>query len=475
MKLRTLALAAAAAVAGTSFAAAPAATYSFHLSGSSALQKVVAKAINNNCVSGSLVTLSGVQGTPAGGPGDNANGQSQTLYSCTVLSNSTWGAPYTGNTLNIYLNTQGSAYGVFPVAYNLAIPFIDPNSCTVTGATGTCNNVLNATPDAGLSDLEPTFFNDLSNHPVDASVGGQYNNAHPAPAGTVYPTLFTAYTKVTNTTSSFKSVGIAAAQTFGLAVNDTLLAALQADQGLSSTQIPTVSSSAFATLYAPGYSGLLGNWQPLLPNTTTSVVNNQVNICSRLPGSGTRASAQAFFLQAPFSKVSQSFATAAVDNTGTDTTISQTISQNNPGTYEIGEYDNSGGVQGCLTAATGNSAFAIGMLSTDRASGSVAAGGPGFTFVNLDGSVPNATTAARFGKYQWVYEAWYQVNKNAVDAGFAATFGNSFKAPANITAVGAPSTNGVMAAVANCTSSTPAVCSHVSRGGNSATYLQYAQ
>lgn len=463
MKLRHIAVAAALAAAGSSSFATT--TYNFHLSGSSALQKVVAKAIANNC--SSLTTLTGLLGSAAAGPQDNANGQSQTLYVCTVSSTSTWGSTYQNNIVNIFMNTQGSAYGVFPVAYGLAIPFIDPSTC----GTSTCTGVLNSAPDAGLSDLEPTMFNDLSNHPVDPTVGGAYSAAHPAPAGTVYPKLFSTYTKVTP--SLFASSKIAAVQTFGLAVNNQLLADLQADQGLTSSQIPTISASAFATIYAPGYStGTLGDWTPLFTNGF-GTPSNQVNICSRLPGSGTRASAQAFFLQSPFSNFSQSFATAAADNTGADTTMSQTIGQNNPGTYEIGEYDNSGGVTGCLTAANAAGGYAIGLLSTDRASGGTA----GFTFVNLDGSVANAS-AAKVGKYQWVYEAYYQVSKTAADAGFANAFGNSFKTPANISALGSPSTNGVMAAVANCTagySGVNAVCSHVTRNGNSKAILQYAQ
>jgi len=466
MKLHHLAIAAACAAAGSSSFATT--TYNFHVSGSSALQKVVAQSITNNC--SSVTTLKGLLGTAAAGPLDNANGQAQTLYVCTVSPTSSWGATYQNNIVNIFMNTQGSAYGVFPVAYGLAIPFINPSSC---GAS-TCTGVTNVAPDAGLSDLEPTAFNALSNHPVDPTAGGLYPAGTTAPAGTVFPTVFASYTKVSP--ALFASSKIAAAQTFGLAVSNQLLADLQADQGLTSAQIPTVSSSAFATIYAPGYSGLLGNWQPFFTGAlaTAGSVNNQVNICSRLPGSGTRASAQALFLQAPFSTNSQAFATAAGDNTGADTTMSSTIGQNNQGTYEIGEYDNSGAVTGCLTAANANSAYAVGLLSTDRASG----GSNGFTFVNLDGSVPN-TTASSVGKYQWVYEAYYQISKTAADAAFATAFGNAFKTPANISALGAPSTNGVMAAIANCPA-TPytgvnTVCAHVTRSGNSASYLQFAQ
>jgi hypothetical protein len=448
MKLRHIAIAAVCAAAGSSTFAAD-----FYLSGSSALQKVVAKSIANNC--STLVTFSGLNGTPAAGPLDNANGQSQTLYTCTAAASNSWSLA-SGTVFNIFLNTQGSAFGVFPVASNSQTSFIDPASCN--GTTLTCNAVLAHAPDAGLSDLEPSMFNDSSNHPVAA-----VNNA---PAGTVFPKLFVGQT-ITGT--SFASSKIAATQTFGLAVNNALLAALQADQGLTSSQIPTVSSSAFATIYAPGYelSGL--GWTPLLPNSSSTVQQNQVNICSRLPGSGTRASAQAFFLQAPFSTFSQSFGTSAGDNADT-TFLGDSVGKNVSGGYAIGEYDNSAAVAGCLTGAS-SGAFAIGLLSTDRASG----GTNNFTFVNLDGSVPDAPHA-RIGKYQWAYEAFYNVNKGSANQTFANAFYNAFKTPANITALGAPSTNGVSAAVANCaTSPNNAVCSHVTRGGNARAALLYAQ
>jgi hypothetical protein len=470
MKFHHLAVAAAAAIGATSSFAT---TYDFHLSGSSALQKVIQQSITNNC--SSFVPNKGKNGSAAAGNDDNADGQSQTLYVCTVSPTASWGAPYTGagNIVNIYMNTQGSAYGVFPVANGTPIKFINAATC----AANLCTGVSLVAPDAGVSDVEPTLFNDIANHPVDTTGGASqvppFSAANPAPVGTAFPSLFAGQTV---SSSSFASSSIAATQTFGLAVNDTLLAALQAEQG--TTGVPTVSSSAFATIYAPNYStGSIGNWLPLLPNSSAAVQNHQVNICTRLPGSGTRASAQAFFLQAPFSSYGQSFATAANDNTGDQNSLSDTISQNNAGTYEISEYDNSAAVIGCMTASTANSAYAIGLLSTDRASG----GTTGYTFVNLDGSVPN-TSAARFGKYQWVYEAYYQVSKTAADAPFANAFLAAFKTPANILALGGASLNGVMAAAANCpvvpysgNAAEAAVCSHVSRSGNSRSALVYVK
>jgi len=455
MKLHHIAIAAVCAVAGSSTFAAD-----FYLSGSSALQKVVAKSIANNC--SSLTTFPGQNNSAASGPLDNADGQSQTRYVCTASASNGWGVT-SGTVFNIYLNTQGSAYGVFPVAANSAISFIDPATCngapTGSGTATTCTGVLQHTPDAGLSDLEPSMFNDPSNHPVAATVN--------APAGTVFPKLFANAPQISG--SSFDSSKIAATQTFGLAVNNKLLADLQADQGLTSSQIPTVSSSAFETIYAPSYGLGLSSWAPFFTNGG-GTPSNQVNICSRLPGSGTRASAQAFFLQAPFSKYQQAFATSAGDNTGDVTFLGDSVGQNNAGIYAVGEYDNSAAVVGCITSTVAGG-YAIGLLSTDRSSG----GTTGFTFVNLDGSVANSS-AARFGKYQWVYEAYYQVNRGSTNKAFANAFYNAFKTPANIAALGLPSTNGVMAAAANCTG-TPgnAVCSHVSRGGDARASLQYVQ
>lgn len=454
MKLHHIAIAAVCAAAGSSTFAAD-----FYLSGSSALQKVIAKSIANNC--STLVTFPGQNNSAAAGPLDNADGQSQTRYVCTASASNSWGVT-SGTVFNIFLNTQGSAYGVFPVAANSAISFIDPTTCngapTGSGTATTCTGVVAHTPDAGVSDLEPSMFNDSSNHPV-AAVSG-------AAPGTTFPKLFG--TAPTISASSFDSSKVAAMQTFGLAVNNALLADLQADQGLTSAQIPTISSSAFASIYSPFYeqSGL--GWTPLFTGVAGHP-NNQVNICSRLPGSGTRASAQAFFLQAPFSTFSQGFNAPSTANANDSATLSDSVGQNVSGAYAIGEYDNSGAVVGCVTGTTAGG-YAIGLLSTDRASG----GATGFTFVNLDGSVPDAIHA-RTGRYQWTYEAFYQVNKGSANKTFANAFYNAFKTPTNIAALGAPSTNGVSAAVKNCsTSPTAAVCSHVTRA-NARAALIYAQ
>ena len=457
MKFKKIALAAAClAVCGSSFALDKAGTQAaqiqFYVSGSSALQAVFTNAIVNNTTPSTYNIYKGRNTSGASSATDNADGQSYTIYSGTISTNA-FGPTNNGKTLAVYLRSAGgSGFGVFPVAAGTAIAFGDASTIGATTAT-TFDGVVNHKPDAGLSDLEPVAFNDPVNHPIDPTSGAD-----------LFPGA-----KVS--TSSFASSSIVAAQTFGLLVNSKLYADLQADQ--STSGVPTVSSSAFATIYAPGYSSNApapSDWTPFF-NNGGGHPTNQVNICSRLPGSGTRASAQALFVQLPYSSLSQSFASPGTDNTGDPSTIDQ----NNAGTYVIGEYDNTAAVIGCVTTATANNGYAIGIASTDRDLSTSDA-----KFVLLDNQTPNAS-ASKFGKYPWFYEAYYQVSKTAAAGAFATAFGTEFKSPANINLLSAASKNGILAAVANCPASpytsSPAtlICSHVTRNGDYRAFIQYAK
>ena len=455
MTFKKIAIAAAClAACGSSFALDKAGTQAaqvqFYVSGSSALQAVFTNVIVNNTTPSTYNIYKGRLTSGASTPTDNADGQSQTIYSGTISTNA-FGAANNGKTVAIYLRTAGgSGFGVFPVAAGSLIAFGDASTIGATTAS-TFDGVVSHKPDAGLSDLEPVAFNNASNHPVDPSTGADL-----FPGATV-------------STSSFASSSIVAAQTFGLLVNSKLYADLQADQ--STSGVPTVTSSAFATIYAPGYSSNApapSDWTPLFTNGGGHPTN-QVNICSRLPGSGTRASAQALFLQLPYSSLSQTFASPATDNTGDPSTIDQ----NNLNSYVIGEYDNTAAVIGCVTAATPNNGYAIGIASTDRDLTTSDA-----KFVLLDSQTPNAS-ASKFGKYPWIFEAYYQVSKSAAVGAFATSFGAAFKDPTNINGLSTASKNGILAAVANCTRPYSGVqttiCSHVTRNGDFRGFLQYAK
>ena len=441
MKLRYLAIAAAcAAISGQAsaltVAQSQAAQLKLFISGSSALQKVIEGVLTQNCGADKTQFKS-----LATSFGDTSNGASHNIYSCT-LTGSDFGAANVGKTMMLVKREAGgSAQGVFPVALNTAIAFMDVATCSDTALT--CTGTTLVKPDAGVSDLEPVVFNSAVNRP-------------------------TAFAGLTVNNSQFDggAPSAVAEQIFALVVNNTLYAALQADQGVG-TGVPTVSSAAFASLYSPGYGQLGLGWTPLLK---TGNNQSQINICSRAIGSGTRATAQVQFLQSPNNIVPQSFA-----NVG-DNTPGAVKGGNGTGNFFLSEESSSGNVVACVNTANASSAYSIGMVSADRD-----LTGTGANFVKLDNQTPGRL-AAKDGNYPWVFEAFYQVNKSAANLAIAKAFGVAFALPSNIAAIPVSAQNGVMATPENCSGGiysdwvSPAelaFCSRVSRNQDSRTPLVF--
>lgn len=442
MKFRYLAIAAAcAAISGQAsaltVAASQGAQLKLFISGSSALQKVIEGVLTQNCGADKTQFKSALASF-----GDTANGTSHNIYSCT-LTGSDFGAANVGKTIMLVKREAGgSAQGVFPVAQNTPIAFMDIATCSDSALT--CTGTTLVKPDAGVSDLEPVAFNSAVNRPT-AFAGQTVSNAQFA--GGVPSAV--------------------AMQIFGLIVNNTLYADLQADQGLSGAAVPTVSSAAFASLYSPGYGQLGLGWTPLLK---TGNNQSQINICSRAIGSGTRATAQVQFLQSPNNVVPQSFATLG------DNTAGAVKGGNGAGNFLVSEESSSGNVVSCVAAANPNAAYSIGLVSADRD-----LTGTGANFVKLDNQTPGRL-AAKDGNYPWVFEAFYQVNKSAANLAIAKAFGVAFALPANIAAIPVAAQNGVMATPENCsggiysdwtTAAEMAFCSRVSRNQDSRTPLVF--
>ena len=438
MKFRYLAIAAAcAAIAGQAHAAtgvmtaaqANAAQLKLFISGSSALQKVIEGVLTQNCATDKVQFKS--QYGSAAAPSDTTNGNSHNIYACTLTGND-FGTANVGKTIMLVKREAGgSAYGVFPVAANTVVPFMDISTCS--DAAATCTGLVSVKPDAGVSDLEPAAFNSAVNRPV-------------------------AFGTQTVVASQFASSGAVAEQVFGLVVNANLYAALLADQGLTTPSVPSVSSAAFTSLYiaGAGQSGL--GWAPLL---SSGNVTSQVNICARALGSGTRASAQLQFLQSPSNIFPLSFANPAVDNsTGA---VKGAVADS---AYFVSEESSSGNVIACVQAANATGAYSIGMVSVDRDMSTYA----GAYIVKLDNQTANSS-AAKNGQYPWVFEAFYNVNKTAPNLAIAKAFGTAFALPININAISAAAKNGVMATPENCqgdgSAAEVAVCSRVSRNQDS--------
>lgn len=467
MKLRYLAIAAAcAAVSGHAMAldkattiAVPAANQ-LYIAGSSALQKVIEGVLSQNCAAG---TFTNFKSLAASFPPDTSNGNSYNIYSCTLNAVNDFGN-LAGNIAVYKREAGGSAQGVFPVAFPAAnaaqIKFLDINSCT--DGANTCTSVItNRAPDAGVSDLEPVAFNFTVNQ----------------------PTAFAGQKVINSNFDAVKPPKAVAVQVFGLIVNDGLYADLQADQGLPPSGQPSVSSAAFTTLYLPGF-GLTGlGWTPLLK--TGAKLQSQVNICSRVLGSGTRATAQVQFLQSPYNALASAFAVPSIDNTPGAIKGASTV-----GNYFVSDESTAGNVGGCVALANASGGYSVGITSTDRVAPA------GTKFVKLDNQIPSAQPAAgptaqdpaqaRNGEYPWVFESFYQINKTAPSLALARLFGTAFAKPDNIFAAGAganaPTLNGIMATPENCSgaiytdwvsAAERTVCSRVSRQQDSRTPLVF--
>jgi hypothetical protein len=380
MKFRLIALAALASVAGQAFAVpdttpvtaaqAAAATNALYISGSSAAKAIISGLVQQNCNTGSFVTFTESTG--------NYN-----AYACRALAANDWGLAE--NTI-IVVNKRdnlGSGYGVFPVAYNTPIDFLNLASCP----TNTTCGLAKHTPDAGISDEEPTLYNVPANRPADF--------------------VNSAAVK----TSNFGVVTPVFSQVFGVAVTAKLYAALQAAQ--NTTGVPSLSSTYLANFFSQNV-GAVG-YLPL------NVANSDagVNVCFRDIGSGTRAAGNAFFGQYPGNTLS---GFAPLDGAAATVTAPSDVN----GDIYISEAGSGGGVQGCLQTVNGlGIGYGIGLLALG--SGEVPAN---YKFVAIDGTVPSRDSAKNGGYGFWV-ESTIQTNKASTASPAAKAFLTQFIAKAS--------------------------------------------
>jgi hypothetical protein len=458
MKLHHIAIAALAALSTQAFALnaadTAAAPVKLYITGSSALQPVIEGLLNQpgNCVVGTYTKYAGLAGSPAGS-GDTKNGNSQNAYSCTIAAGSDFGSTFNGQNVTIIKREAGgSAQGVFPL-YSTGTPtatvaLIDLTSCNDTDQT--CNNVASVVPDAGVSDLEPVAFNSVVNQP--SAFAGQV---------------------VANT--GFRSVTSVAEQVFALIGNDNLNNDLIALTGSAS-----IPKAAFASIFASGYDSLTLGWLPFGRNSSGSPATflpgatNQVNLCSRAIGSGTRATAQIQFLDLPYNVFAASVAIPSGN------TVGAVRGGNTAGAFFVSEESSSGNVVGCVAAANVSGGYSVGIVGADRD-----LTGTGTHFLSIDNVAPGRA-AGKEGQYQWMYESFYNVSKKVASTSttlFPNAFGAAFKLAKNINAISATAANGVMANPANCSGSTAAAwvtdelaaCARVSRGKDSRRPLTFAK
>lgn len=465
MKFHILALAAAAVFAGNVQAAkmtavdASNATNILYIGGSSALQKLVEGMVAQNCDANglSIWRSKGPTGTKWFGSAalDGADGASLNAYACTLKPGNDFGVAYDNQSiLVVKREAGGSSQGVFPVgkpalttgffAQSVNIALCDATADTVnTGSAneyGRCDattSTITRLPDMGMSDVEPAIFNASTNKP-------------------------SAFTALSVADTDFDTAPVAFAQAvIGLVVNTTMYNDLAAYQGVT---VPSIGQTAFSNLWGSSYNPA-NYWTPLKDSSSTgaspALLNTQVNIVGRSIGSGTRAAVGLYFNNSPSNKSGKQWA-------GSNTTATSGAAT---GLRSVTSASSSGNVIAQIEACGATSKYCVGILGLEQVPSA------NVKFVNVEGQSPSN---ARFGQYPVVYEATYQVSKLATAAAksLSTAFGSAMAKPENIFA--AFNGNGVLALPQNCSGTVytdwvsaaeTAVCSRVSRGGDSTRVL----
>ena len=331
-------------IAGQAFAHGPSVTPDLQvfISGSSALQSTLGKTADKMMQAGTIDVYY-----------DNAtNGSNYRAYFGTVTGT---GTVLDGKKVLIHESAVGgSIQGVAPVALATSINRmnIDAATCTSTGGaypavTYKCTSTVAAVPDAGVSDAEPALWN--------------YPNL---PAGTA--------TVPTTSLSKLTFVGQNAV-VYGIAVSDNVYA-----------QVTNLSRYQVASLLTQAYQ----DWGPINP----ALAGHPVRIESRSPGSGTRASANAYFGGIPCSTGGTSLASynsLVVENTSAANVIAG------------------------LNADFNANQFSIGLLSAEY----TPTASDHWHFVTLDGVAPTVANVIA-GKYDYFLEQTIQW-RNATVNGIA--------------------------------------------------------
>ena len=437
MKLKSIAFAAAALIASQAHALTPAdmnaaATLKVYVGGASALSAAIGGLFTQNCDATTRTDYKET-GAPTFG----------TIYTCTLLPVNDFGITGTVAQRNLMFQKRdagGSGIGVYPVANNTAIDFINPATCTgPTSGSGTCTSLFLKTADGGVSDVEPAMFRALQNTPpefVGTSIGAN------------------ATTQPINST------------VFGVAVTAKLYAKLQADQGTAGR--PTVPQAVIGQMLRSGFAYDTIAWKLLLPNTTDGTQNSQVTICRRVNGSGTQASANRFFLEYPFNAGSTMEPSIALDSTVVvhGTTAGQLFVVENSATADS---------RNCMTAADTANGFAIGHISLENAETAA------WKFVKVSGQEPSRDEAKN-GRYAYFFESTGQKStlSPANVQSFLTSFFNGAGKPINLGQLSAATQNGVMANPLVCpapfgagTADEIKFCSRVTRNGNSAEFPSF--
>lgn len=401
MKLRHIALAATLAVVGQAHALTPAQvadaqTVKVYMSGATALRNTVGGLFTQGC-SGDLSVYFSSTGTFSG-ISFGSNGDAHRVYACTMRADS----PLLPGKRVAFFKSDigGSGQGVFPVYFGAIAPFPTRKFLNLADATcGTrqasvpnyvCSTEQDQVPMFGVSDVEPALFRfinvpkDDPTYPIAGLDDGQLAELD---VGPVFQTVF------------------------AVAANRALRDALQAKQGLTvgsdaEADRPSMSRIAASSLFngflADPASGL--GWQSLV-SANEPLRNTRVNICRRVDGSGTQASANAYLTGFPCNSQAPTPLTYEISDSGL---ANSTASVGPTGSLFVFEGSTTGNVISCLNAAQGANAFAVGHVSKEN---NELATGSNWRHVKIDGVAPNRDNTKN-GLYEYFFESTIQWHRD---------------------------------------------------------------
>jgi hypothetical protein len=304
------------------------------------------------------------------------------LFNTRSRGGSVWGVVPVGKNWNVeYMNiaynggshcTVNAGTGNYECTYTTRSTAVTNGECPLDGADYSAGNreTMCVRSDAGVSDVEPAMF-----------VGNNLPSGWTALSATELASL---------TVNS--EYGVA----FGIAVTDDVYASLQLQQGLAANEVPSLTKSEIAGILR----GDIRGWRQLDANLggISSVPNSAfMSVCRRANGSGTQASQNAYFFNAPCA--------SAVGVADTMIAAAATSA-----TYRVVENSSTGNVVDCL-----NRSFNGGLNTT---SPTLRYGGIGFMALERQ---PSATDRWKFIKIGGVEPTIDNVVSTAYDHVFEQT------------------------------------------------------
>ena len=471
MKIRSFALIALAAACGQAFALSPAqvadsGTVKIYMSGASASRAIIGGLFTEHCTAADLDVAYSAIGS-FGGAAFSANGDAHRVYSCTMQASS---PILPGKKVALFKSdVGGSGQGVFPVHAMSARGFLNLATCGSRAASVpnyVCSGEQQQVPMAGMSDVEPGMFKGINVPKDDPTYPGDGLSDIQIGELEVNPL--------------FQTI-------FAVAVNKALRDAMQTAQGLTVGDAgpePTISrttaASYFAGVLTDPTAGL--GWQPIV-SAGDAKKATRVNICRRVDGSGTQASANAQFLQFPCNGAALNVA----DKTYSDNGLTQAVaSVGTSGKAFVFEGSSTGNVISCLNQAETNGAYAIGHVSKENVPATSGTIG-NWRHVKLDGVSANRDNT-KSGQYDYFFESTLQWNKTLFSSlssdqqGFLTAFAAQAKLPVSLAKLASATQNGVAAlpdtyagAFGTGTANEITFGSRVTRGGNSCTPATFAK